>query len=244
MTHLTRLSIVQKYRLYLSRLQKQNEGKTYGGNLQAEFNPKGPQANFGLQNPTAASQPSAACRYVPIAQNFQAQNRTPDIHVDGVKSTVDLLFKRSKGSCEDKTSLTQIKPVFTNYKSRNSKAITPVACTIDSVSVQVERGIVNSQDFGAKHVTNGLASWIPPSREPNMKNETDLISKPEDFPLCSLQNIGYFDNLGLNNMEIFQYNDSTSLTELHSNWYDGLEFNYECLNDPVEYPIIDDCLFA
>jgi len=312
--------------------------------MQSEFNPKGPQANFDLQNPTAASQPSAANRNVPITQNFQAQSRTADIHVDDVNSVVDLYVKDQKEvvrpdvrsakksdsapplgvvlsfkgtmstvdyelaapsvskyqpwsggipvmqfmqnpkhdhepcsllenysrlpltnqvrhpvtsqlqtplptiliSCnpEDETDLTQIKPVFTNYKSRNNKAITSVACTIDSVSVQVERGIVNSQDFGAKHETNGLASWIPSSREPSMKNETDLISISEDFPLCALQNIDCFDNVGLNNMEIFHYNDSTSLTELYTNWYDGLEFNWEYLYDPVEYPIIDDCLFA
>ena len=312
--------------------------------MQSEFNPKGPQANFGLKNPTAASQPSAAGRYVPITQNFQAQSITPDIHIDDVKSKVDLHVKDQKETVRpdvpnakkannappfgvvlsfkgtmssvdykpatpsvskhqpwsggipvmqfmqypkhdheryslledysqlpltsqvrqpatsqlqtppstiskacnpaDKTGLTQIKLVFTNYKSHNNKAITRVACTIDSVSVQVERGILNSQDFGAKHETNGLASWIPPSRESSMKNGTDLISITEDFPLRSLQNIGCFDNVGLNNMEIFQYNDSTSLNELHNNWYDELEFNCEYLYDPMEYPVIDDCLFA
>ncbi|ONK71190.1 uncharacterized protein A4U43_C04F5810 [Asparagus officinalis] len=312
-------SHLQKYRLYLSRLQKQHEGKNCGANMQSDFSPKAPQANFGLQNSTPVNQANTAGGYVPvgihptvpITQKFQAQNRTP-VHVDNEKSTVALHIKDQKEAArpdisnsrklnstplggvlsfkstatnveykpvepstskhqnltggipisqfmqypkhdhepysllEDYSHLplssqlhqTQREPTFTDYKSHNNKTIMPVTCTIDSVSVQVERGIVNPQEV------NRSGSWLPPIREPSMKTDTDLISLPQDMPLCSLQNISCFENVGLNSMDIFQYDDSMSLTEFQSNWYEGLEFNTDYLYEPLEYPIIDDCLFA
>lgn len=296
--------------------------------MQSDVTPKGPQANFGLQNPTPMNHNNATSSYVPITQNFQAHNRTPEVYVNEVKSTVALHVKDQKEavrpdipttrklnsalpegmmpnldckpvepskskhqpwssgipvtqfmqcpkhdyepyallgdyshqpltsqlcqiatnqlqtpiisiSCgpEDGTGLTQIKPVFPNFRTHNNKA------PIDSLPVHVKHGIVNSQEFEAKHETSGSANWVPP-REPSMKNEKGLFSRPEDLPLCSLQNIGCFENVGSNGMEDFQYNDSMSLTDFHSNWCDWLEFNCEYFCDPVEYPIIDDCLFA
>ncbi|ONK57192.1 uncharacterized protein A4U43_C10F17550 [Asparagus officinalis] len=298
-------SHLQKYRLYLSRLQKQHEERSSVKNIQPDFNPTGPRANF--QNSATMNQISASGRYVPITQNFQAYNRTPAIFANNVKSTVALRLKDQMGtissvetstpkqepwsngipltSCvqrskhdhepnssledcshlpltgqihqtttsqslpptsiisvacnpEQKTASTRTKPAL------NSTVVLPVICTSDSVSVQVERGSVDSQGFGVKHETDGSKIWMSPLREPRAKNEKDFVSLPEESPLSSLQNIGCFENIGLNSMDIFQHTGSTSLTGFHSNWYDGLEFNGDYSFDPVEYQVTDDCLFV
>lgn len=333
-------SHLQKYRLYLSRLQKHNEGKGYGGNMQSDF--KEPQASFGLHRPTTTNQNNATSRFVPLTQNTLSNGRIPNVHLNGLRSTVSLHVKDQKDAIttdvpstrkasnvpplgvvlsfkgsndyksiepsmskhqawgggipvmqfmqypkhdhepyslledysslpwpsqlrqiaagqlqtppsiisiacnaeKDKTGLTQIKPVFTDYRSCHTNTTSPVACTIDSISVQVERGFITSQDFGSKYENNVSPTWMPPSREPSKKNATDLGSIPEDLHLYSLQNVGCFENVGLSDMQVFQYNDSTSLTEFASNWYDGLEVNCEYLYDSVDYPGIDDCPFA
>ncbi|XP_072992386.1 two-component response regulator ORR26-like [Typha latifolia] len=135
---------------------------------------------------------------------------------------------------KDITGPSEIKPVLTNCIG----GISPETCGIDSISLQVEHRIASSQDIGATFNFDGPQSirycysdqtgnqgLIPPSRELSLLSGRELISLPYGENLCSLQSIGCFENVGLNSMDIFQCSDSTRLTAVGSNWYDGLEFD-------------------
>ncbi|XP_010932292.1 two-component response regulator ORR26 isoform X1 [Elaeis guineensis] len=359
-------SHLQKYRLYLSRLQKQNEGRNFGGNMQSDFSSKDVTANFDLHSSTQMQQNGASSKYIYTNQKIPAQVIVPDGCADDFKNVVSLQVMDSKQallsdvsdsqkvnsvsqlgvllsfkemmpivdmkplepaisrhqswnggipvmqfmqypkhnhkrcslledySClpkpdqehqvfadhvhtppsvisvtcnteDDMCSVSELKPVHTNQKSSHIKPISPVPFMTNPVSVQVDSGLSNTQDysglsntqdFGATCGKDGstnqkdhyndqtCSGWIPPPLQLSLTNETDLVSLPEQLQLCSLQGIGCFENVGLNNMEIFQYNDSTSAIEVHGNWYDSLEFNCDYLYDSADYPIVDECLFA
>ncbi|XP_008799983.1 two-component response regulator ORR26-like [Phoenix dactylifera] len=350
-------SHLQKYRLYLSRLQKQNEGRTFSGNMQSDFSSQDVSENFDLHNSTQTQQNGASSKYIYTNQKISEQGIAPDACADDFKGVVSLqvtdrkqallsdvpdsqkvsgvsqlgvllsfkdmmpivdmkplkpsisrhqpwnagipvvqsmqcpkhnhehcsLFedcsclpkpdKEPQGfvdhfhtptslisitcnSEDDMSGLSEFNPVQTNQKSSHSKAISPMSFMTNPVSVQVDSGLSSTQDFGATCEEDGetnkkeyyydqtCSGRIPPPLELSLKNETDLASLPEELQLCSLQGIGCFENLGLNSMEIFQYNDSTSAIEVYSNWNDGLEFNCDYLYDSVDYPMIDECLFA
>jgi len=60
---------------------------------------------------------------------------------------------------------------------------------------------------------------------------TDLAYLPDDMS-------GY--QLGLNGIDLFQYNDAMMLHGLQNNWYDDPELSSEIM----EFPLLDGCLFA
>ncbi|XP_019702523.1 two-component response regulator ORR26 isoform X2 [Elaeis guineensis] len=347
-------SHLQKYRLYLSRLQKQNEGRTSSGNLQSDFSSKDVAGNFDVLSSTQMQPSGVSSKFICTGQKIQAQGIIPDDHADDFKSSLSLQVTGSKQalvgdipdsqgvisvsrlgillpfkdmipdagkkslepaisrnqswsgsipvmqfmqhprhdheccclieaySClpkpdqeqvfdhfdtppsvisntcnteNDISGLLEFKLVHTNHRSSDTKTASQLSCMTDTTSAQVDSGSSNTQDYGVAFGIDGLtnikdyyhtqtSSYLtPPSGELSLKNETDLVSSPEDLQFCSPQGIGSFENVGFNSMEIFQYDDSTSVTEVHSNWYDGLEFNSDYLYDSVD-PVIDECLFA
>lgn len=155
---------------------------------------------------------------------------------------------------KDTKGLSEVKPLIADYV----KTFSPMTCTVDSVSLQVTHGVINSQHIDAstfnvdespkvKDCNLDQASnpnFLPPSQDLSLISAKDLVSLPDNVPLCSLEGIGCFENVGLNSMEIFHYDDLTTLTGAQSNWYDGYELNSEHLYESVDYPFIDGCLFA
>ncbi|KAF3329475.1 hypothetical protein FCM35_KLT04806 [Carex littledalei] len=78
-------SHLQKYRLYLSRLQKQNEDSTLGNNRRADFNPKEPPAKPDLKTSpqvqqSTTSKPSPGFGF--IAPETETQPIKPTSHVE------------------------------------------------------------------------------------------------------------------------------------------------------------------
>lgn len=162
---------------------------------------------------------------------------------------------------KDVKDLFQMKPVLTDYRNGHFTAIPPMTCKIDSVSLRVKRGSVNAQDIGAicklggstslqdcyindKHSQGGcLPLTYGFSLKSDHEPETDSL--PEDVHLCSVQKIGRFESLGFDGTEIYRYADSTMpTTEVESNWYLGPELNGECSYDQMDYPLMDEYLFA
>ncbi|KAJ0972392.1 hypothetical protein J5N97_020351 [Dioscorea zingiberensis] len=346
-------SHLQKYRLYLSRLQKQNDVLTPSRNVQSEFCPKDLPVGIGFQSSISAPQNSVGSRYVCTTQKIQAQGIFSDIQVDDLKSIASFQATDTKNplrsdvtdppkinsvsqlgvlvsfmpnvdykpleqavskqqplsssipvmqvmqypknnienggllqgfssssqpnqehklldhlhtapplismSCNtterEKVDISNTKPVFTEHRNNHTRTTSPITCTIDSVSVHVGHGIVNSQTFTAPREPSGSprkgafyfdqtsnCGLRSPSQELNLKNGAELVSFPEDLQLYSLQGYGYLENVGLNGMEIFEYNDSTS--EFHSNFYDEVEFDIRQLCDATDYPPLDGCLFT
>ncbi|XP_072999229.1 two-component response regulator ORR26-like isoform X1 [Typha latifolia] len=177
------------------------------------------------------------------------QNLTAPDHLNTPSSVISISCNVEK----DIRDLSDVKPVLTDY----IKNISPLSCTYDSVSLQVKHGIVSSKDIGSTFNIDGLPNikgcysdetnnqgHVPPPGVLSLINGTDLVSFPEDMQVRSLQGIGCFDNVALNSMEIFQYNDLAPLSEVQSNWYDGLEFNGDYLSELMDYPFTDECLFA
>ncbi|KAM0932150.1 putative response regulator and transcription factor RR-A-type family [Dioscorea sansibarensis] len=347
-------SHLQKYRLYLSRIQKQNEVRIPSRNTQSEFCPKDP-APPPPPPPTQSSispqQNSVASRYVCATQKIQAQGVFSDIHVDDLKSVVSvqvtdtkkglrsdvieppqingvsqldvlvsfmpsvdyrpleqaisrqqplssstavkqvmrypknnidnggllqgfsnlpqlnqehkpldhfhtappLISMTSNTTEREKTGITNLKPVSMDHR----KTISPVTCTIDSVSVHVGNGITNSQAFTMPRELSGLPrteslyldqtgnnGLLSSSQESSTKIGAELVSFPEDLQLYSLQGYGCLENVGLNGMGLFEYNDSMCLTEVHSNLFDEVEFDFKQFYDASDYPPLDGCLFT
>ncbi|OAY80450.1 Two-component response regulator ORR26 [Ananas comosus] len=157
-------------------------------------------------------------------------------------------------TCNVEKGLSEVKPLIADY----IKTFSPMTCTVDSVSLQVTHGVINSQNIDAStfnvdespKVKDGYLdqalnpNFLPPSQDLSLISAKDLVSLPDNVPLCSLEGIGCFENVGLNSMEIFQCDDLTTLTGVQSNWYDGYELNSEHLYESVDYPFIDECLFA
>lgn len=64
---------MQKYRLYLSRLQKQNEGKISGGNLPSDLINNDSTGNFGVKSSTSIQQGDELTKFVSPTESFQAE---------------------------------------------------------------------------------------------------------------------------------------------------------------------------
>ncbi|XP_042421506.1 two-component response regulator ORR26-like isoform X1 [Zingiber officinale] len=239
-------SHLQKYRLYLSRLQKQNEGPNGESRGNYELN---------CSNQT---------------ENFQTQGIVPSVHVGETKkapsSDVLLSFddkmspkhKPSLGGtnvdrefdtsfCQYPSTLPPFAPedakdlFLTDYRNGHSTAIPPTTCKIDSVSLQVKRGTANAQDIGAICKLEGPTSLQ--DRYIDDKHSQGCFpltydSLPEDLHLCSVQKIGCFESLGFDGTEILRYAEE-------SNWYDCPELNGEYSYDQVvDYSLLDEYLFA
>lgn len=314
---------MQKYRLYLSRLQKQNEGCRSGG-------------NYDLNCSTSIRSESGTTKYTSPTENFQTQGIVPSVHVGETKkiepapsSDVSCALKANNNvsnsgvllsfdeempnfnkACEHTTpkykpslgatptmqlshyscltyvdrefdtsfdqypstlppfvsathtdekdvkDLFQMKPVLKDYSNGHFTAIPPMTCKIDSVSLRVKRGTVNSRDIrklggstslqdcylNDKHSQGGC---FPLTYGFSLKSELETDSLPEDVHLCSVKKIGHFESLGFDGTDIYRYDDSTMPTnEVESNWYLGPELNGECSYDQMDYPLMDEYLFA
>ncbi|KAL0918833.1 hypothetical protein M5K25_010874 [Dendrobium thyrsiflorum] len=321
-------SHLQKYRMYLCRIQKQNEARDFTGNKQPDHSPEDHSVNPGIQNPrTSGGHKSQNIQGLDMIDDFQEselnkqdvlpeKNKKEDVHSQKANNSpqpgpplhleamlphsdhkqVYPSMSKQKGwhesvllrqfmqypkhdhepfsLLEDHSHPTQtqeplvsissnekegtefnIKASVVNRKDRHMKIISTTAYADDSVSTQMEQ--VNSKEFGATYEHNKLISskeqhyeqsrvhdLIPPSIYLNTKNEVDLIALPEDLNLPYLQGFGCVENVGFNGMELHQYNSCASLAELQNNWYDEIELNCEYWYDPLEYPLLDECLFA
>ncbi|XP_062228950.1 two-component response regulator ORR26-like isoform X2 [Phragmites australis] len=150
----------------------------------------------------------------------------------------------------DARGLSDVKPGLLGSMKSLSPALT---CTADSVSVQLSDGVVTSTDGDMKFSSvEGLPSikdcyfdqtknqaTLLTSQETSIIGDTDLPCLPGDLPGYQLQGVS-FENIGLNSIDLFQYNDAMILPGLQNNWYDDLEFTSET----TDYPLIDGCLFA
>ncbi|KAL6840018.1 hypothetical protein ACP4OV_029828 [Aristida adscensionis] len=133
------------------------------------------------------------------------------------------------------------------------KSLSPtLTCTVDSVSVRLSDSVVTTTDSDLKFSsmeglpsikgcyfdqTKGQATLLPPEEE-SVIDRTDL-ALPDDLPGDPLQGVS-FENIGLNSIDLFQFNDGMILPGLQNNWYDDLEFSSET----TDYSLIDGCLFA
>jgi two-component response regulator ARR-B family len=103
------------------------------------------------------------------------------------------------------------------------KAISPLTCTVDGSTLGLD-GLSGSK---------GCLQQNSSCADPGPMTGSDLVPLPEDLHLySSLQEIGCFENVGLmNSIDLFQ-----TEVESSSNWCDGSEL--------LDYPLIDECLFA
>ncbi|XP_006645188.1 two-component response regulator ORR26 [Oryza brachyantha] len=81
-------SHLQKYRLYLSRLQKQNEERILGAARQ-DFSHKGTSENLNLRS-SFQEQPNIGNGYPHASQNIQTQTKMLDSQLEDTKSTLPL----------------------------------------------------------------------------------------------------------------------------------------------------------
>ncbi|KAL7197009.1 hypothetical protein ACSBR1_036926 [Camellia fascicularis] len=97
-------SHLQKYRLYLSRLQKENELKaSFGGVKQSDSSSRDTAASLGLQNSINRQQSDAASGIYGISSNKTlVQNVDPKIHEGDLKGIVSLpMAEPKKGPVHD-----------------------------------------------------------------------------------------------------------------------------------------------
>ncbi|KAL6613982.1 hypothetical protein ACP70R_036252 [Stipagrostis hirtigluma subsp. patula] len=133
------------------------------------------------------------------------------------------------------------------------KSLSPaVTCTVDSVSVQLSDSVVTSTDSDLKFSSmEGLPS-VKDCYFDQTKNQVTLVpledesviggadlALPDDLLGYPLQGVS-FENIGLNSIDLFQYNDAMILPGLQNNWYDEQEYSGET----TDYTLIDGCLFA
>ncbi|XP_077227385.1 two-component response regulator ORR26-like isoform X2 [Tasmannia lanceolata] len=141
----------------------------------------------------------------------------------------------------DSTCPSQIKTLCTDSKTNHVRNLSPIAYSFDSCSVLFENDIVNPRGFEEILVTSGSPStkshkfdqnsidgWESPQNL-TLKNGSFLASPNEDLQLCSLQGYGFLENVALNNLECYDYND-------------GLRY-CDYPNDMVEHPIIGKGLY-
>ncbi|XP_010251342.1 PREDICTED: two-component response regulator ORR26-like [Nelumbo nucifera] len=86
-------SHLQKYRLYLSRLQKQNESKApFCGTKQSDFTPKDTPGSFGIENSIKMHQNNAAnSSYGYCGNKILLQNVGSEIHENDLKGIISFL---------------------------------------------------------------------------------------------------------------------------------------------------------
>ncbi|KAG8078793.1 hypothetical protein GUJ93_ZPchr0007g4940 [Zizania palustris] len=90
-------SHLQKYRLYLSRLQKQNEERILGTAMQ-DFSHKGTSENLNLRSSFQEQPSNIANGYSHASQNIQTQSNMLDSQLEDTKSTVPLSVPDKKRS--------------------------------------------------------------------------------------------------------------------------------------------------
>lgn len=90
-------SHLQKYRLYLSRLQKQNEERIMGAARQ-DFSHKGPSDKLNLQSSFQEQPGNLSNGFQHSSQKIQAQTNIPDPHLDDTKTSVALKVPDKNGT--------------------------------------------------------------------------------------------------------------------------------------------------
>ncbi|KAG8054306.1 hypothetical protein GUJ93_ZPchr0001g31418 [Zizania palustris] len=248
-------SHLQKYRLYLSRLQKQNEERILGAARQ-DFSHKGTSENLNLRSSFQEQPSNIPNGYPHASQNIQTQANMQDSQLEDTKSTVPLPLpdKKEVYMEGDGRDFSDVKPSLMDCIKSTSLALT---CTVDSISVQLSDSGTTSADGDLKFSSvDGLSSIknccfdqinsqgpLRPSQEPSIIGCTELASLPDDQPgyPYPLQGVS-FDNIPLSSFDFSHYNDATMiLSGLQNNWYDDdLEFSSETM----DYPLIDGRLFA
>lgn len=88
---------MQKYRLYLSRLQKQNEERIMGAARQ-DFSHKGPSDNLNLRSSFEEQPGNLSNGFQHSSQKIQAQTNIPDPHLDDTKTSVPLKVPDKNGT--------------------------------------------------------------------------------------------------------------------------------------------------
>ncbi|KAF8399866.1 hypothetical protein HHK36_015737 [Tetracentron sinense] len=167
--------------------------------------------------------------------------------------SVPSIYPRTSITERDKLGPIETRPLCTEYKSNHVTSISPVGRTVDLFSVQADSHIINPQAFEA--ISTITSSTKSRNFDQNCVNNLEsvqqniipgsgsaLLSSHGDVQLFSLQGCGYTENIGLQNIEFSDYNDSELVTELPSHLYDGLRFNCDYL-DLMEYPTVDQGLF-
>ncbi|CAO2182006.1 unnamed protein product [Urochloa humidicola] len=90
-------SHLQKYRLYLSRLQKQNEERILGAARQ-DFSHKGPPDNLNLRNSFQEQPSNGANGFQHSSQKIQGQSNMLDPHLEDTKIVVPLKVPDKNGT--------------------------------------------------------------------------------------------------------------------------------------------------
>ncbi|KAK1270511.1 Two-component response regulator ARR11 [Acorus gramineus] len=129
--------------------------------------------------------------------------------------------------------------VCTDYKNEALETT-----KIDFAEVNLEHGILNSQDFGSTLIANvpsTMQEYTSPLWNLSPKNGSALQSPQEDLPLCSIPGCVDFKNVGINGVQIFGCDEL--VPKLQRNLYDELQINDDPLYDIMEYPTIDEGIF-
>ncbi|KAJ1703679.1 hypothetical protein LUZ63_003458 [Rhynchospora breviuscula] len=290
-------SHLQKYRLYLSRLQKQNEDSALGNNRRADFSPKEPPAKPDLTSPPPVQQgttPNSSSGFGFVAPKTETQPIKPISHFEEdikvkkkgtsmpplgmllsftgtipnaeIKPSEPLTTLKHQTwtsglpvmqfmqypkhdhercnllgdySCLPKPDLYTSAPSVISINMQNGtgnlldvkpalmdciKAISPLTCTVDGSTLGLD---------GLPGIKGCFLEQTGSNAEPGHITGSDLVPLPEDLHLySSFQEIACFENVGLmNSIDLFQ-----TEVESSSNWCDGSEL--------LDYPLIDECLFA
>jgi hypothetical protein len=319
---------VQKYRLYLSRLQKEPDSKALGGTKHSDLTPKDPAASFALQSSINLNQSDAANSYQFCGSNFLGQD--VDIkHLEGdVKGIVSetkrtltadvtspLKTKNSQSfshsfvheaevnySAFDSTSWSEnpeqehkpllqledgysqlsphgphhiqndqlqadpsissvisltgrdisgsieIKPLYTEYKSKHVSHVSPAESVVDTIPVQPKSHPVIHQSF--EPISTAILSMKPQG----LSCITDIESCQRNLILASDTNFAAFnEDLTVwlpgdcysmtfgQNFDFTEYNnDPGFMAELPFHLYDTFS-DYHL--DATECPIVDQGLF-
>ncbi|CAL9158322.1 two-component response regulator ORR26-like isoform X2 [Musa acuminata AAA Group] len=168
---------------------------------------------------------------------------------DHFPSSQPLVTSATCTNGKDMKDLYEVKPL--------QPAMPPMACMIDSVSIQVKHGLVNLQDTGAICKLEGSPSiedcyldetcnqgCFPLTCEVSLKSKSDTDSMLEDLHLYSVQKLSYLENVSCTGTEIYQYIDSVPISEVQRiNLCEDSEPSGEYLYDPVDYSI-DEYLFS
>jgi two-component response regulator (ARR-B family) len=321
-------SHLQKYRLYLSRLQKEPDSKALGGTKHSDLTPKDPAASFALQSSINLNQSDAANSYQFCGSNFLGQD--VDIkHLEGdVKGIVSetkrtltadvtspLKTKNSQSfshsfvheaevnySAFDSTSWSEnpeqehkpllqledgysqlsphgphhiqndqlqadpsissvisltgrdisgsieIKPLYTEYKSKHVSHVSPAESVVDTIPVQPKSHPVIHQSF--EPISTAILSMKPQG----LSCITDIESCQRNLILASDTNFAAFnEDLTVwlpgdcysmtfgQNFDFTEYNnDPGFMAELPFHLYDTFS-DYHL--DATECPIVDQGLF-
>ncbi|RWR83765.1 two-component response regulator ORR26-like protein [Cinnamomum micranthum f. kanehirae] len=158
----------------------------------------------------------------------------------------------SRTGSSQKAGHSEINPLYAENENNHVRISSPIACGIDTFPSQLEQNIVNQQRFGEIPVSSATSSTKNQDLDRNCtnnweysqsltsKSRSSSISSEDNLPLISLQSYGSFEDVPLDNVDLFYLSDSSTITDLQSYVYDGLRFDYDDQCDSMEYPITED----